>query len=280
MNAGCKNPRIDPPHSSPNVGVVPAPHWDDSLYTSIRSDMDFTMEEIPVLSRPMSRADALEDLKEVEQRLEANDFLDWKGDKAQKLLDQFHRASEVATSPTQEKILEQMNEFSKKSNMLPSCLWIHDGVTKLGSHALDETGAYATVWRGRIGNDPQIVALKIIKRHVEGELEKELIQETLVWRQLDHKNIVPFIGAYLFNEEPKEFCLVSPWMENGNLPHFIKNNPNISPGLQYNLGSPTHPQALDIASGLAYLHGKGITHGDIKGEVAPYPLFDQPRTTF
>ncbi|KAL0571395.1 Rho guanine nucleotide exchange factor [Marasmius crinis-equi] len=209
----------------------------------------------------MDKKAALEDLKEVEQRLKANDFLEWKDGEAQKLLDQFHRASEVATGPMREKILEKMNEFSKKSNMLPSCLWIQDGVEKLDSRPLDETGAYATVWRGQIGNDPQIVALKIIKRHVEGELEKvlgELIRETLIWRQLNHENILPFRGAYLFNEEPKEFCLVSPWMENGNLPNFIKNNPNIGPELQYDL-------ALDIASGLAYLHDKGITHGDIKG---------------
>ncbi|KAL0563469.1 hypothetical protein V5O48_018598 [Marasmius crinis-equi] len=97
---------------------------------------------------PMNKEAALKDLKEVEKRLKANDFLDWKGDKAQKLLDQFHRASEVATSPTREKILKKMNEFSKRSNKLPSCLWIQDRVKKLDSHALDETGAYAAVWRG------------------------------------------------------------------------------------------------------------------------------------
>ncbi|KAL0571879.1 Rho guanine nucleotide exchange factor [Marasmius crinis-equi] len=225
-----------------------------------RSKPTSALDKVEAADQLMDEEAALKDLKAVEQRLEANDFLDWEGDEAQKLLDRFHRASEVATSPTREKLLEKMNEFSKKSNILPSCLWIQHGVTKLDLHAVDKTGAYATVWRGMIGKNSEIVALKIIDRHIVGKVEKflgELIRETLVWRQLDHKNILPFKGAYLFNK-PREICLVSPWMETGNLPNFIKNNPCISPELQYNF-------ALDIASGLAYLHGQGITHGNIKG---------------
>ncbi|KAL0563136.1 hypothetical protein V5O48_018941 [Marasmius crinis-equi] len=236
------------------------------------------LDNIPAVERPMDANDAQEDKREVEQRLEANDFLDWKGDKAQKLLDQFQRVSEVAKGLAQRKILEKMNELSKRSNRLPNCLWIQHGVKKLDPHAVDETGGYATVWRGEIGENSEIVALKIIKRNVEGEVEKllgELIRETLVWRQLKHENIVPFKGAYLFNEEPREFCLVSPWMENGNLAKFVKTSSGITPELQYKLVSrfipftPSkayqHSQALNTASGLAYLHGQGITHGDIKG---------------
>ncbi|KAL0566627.1 Rho guanine nucleotide exchange factor [Marasmius crinis-equi] len=220
------------------------------------------LDKLGAVDCPTDSDAAQEDLKEVEQRLEANDFLDWKDDKAQKLLDQFHRVSEVVTGSKRGKILDRMNVLSKKSNLLPNCLWIQHGVRKLDQQAVDETGGYASVWRGMIGENSEIVALKIIKRNVEGEVEKllgELIRETLVWRQLEHKNIVPFKGAYLFNEEPKEFCLVSPWMENGNLASFVKkSSPSITPELQYNL-------ALNIATGLAYLHDRGITHGDIKG---------------
>ena len=47
-------------------------------------------------------------------------------------------------------------------------------------------------------------------------------QEAIIWRQLKHDNIMPLIGIC---DNLISGCdlLVSPWMENGDLPTFIKS---------------------------------------------------------
>ena len=87
-----------------------------------------------------------------------------------------------------------------------------------------------------------------------------------MWKHLVHPNIVPFKGLTL---DP--FQLVSEWMPNGELRHYVKNNPDIDllslVGIFYRLQRHPHPspQILGIAQGLAYLHSKGMVHGDLKG---------------
>lgn len=40
--------------------------------------------------------------------------------------------------------------------------------------------------------------------------------EALVWQQLQHKNILPFLGVDLMTFRSLH-CMVSPWMEKGNI---------------------------------------------------------------
>lgn len=95
---------------------------------------------------------------------------------------------------------------------------------------------------------------------------KLFCKEAVVWKHLVHPNIVPFKGLTL---DP--FQLVSEWMPNGELRHYVKNNPDIDllslVGIFYRLQRHPHPspQILGIAQGLAYLHSKGMVHGDLKG---------------
>ncbi|KAK1235273.1 hypothetical protein PQX77_001507 [Marasmius sp. AFHP31] len=63
---------------------------------------------------------------------------------------------------------------------------------------------------------------------------------------------------YWFDEKQGQLCLVSPWMENGNLLQFLTNNPGVDHVTQQRL-------ARDVAQGLAHLHSLQITHGDLKG---------------
>ncbi|KAH7322160.1 kinase-like domain-containing protein [Rhizoctonia solani] len=49
--------------------------------------------------------------------------------------------------------------------------------------------------------------------------------------------------------------MVSPWMDNGSLPRYLKDNPKADPC----------SFCAQISDGLAHLHQIGITHGDIKG---------------
>ncbi|KAG6875922.1 hypothetical protein C0993_006786 [Termitomyces sp. T159_Od127] len=50
-------------------------------------------------------------------------------------------------------------------------------------------------------------------------------------------------------------CLVAPWLKNGNINKYLKENPQ----------ALRLPLAVGVARGLNYLHDKGIIHGDLKG---------------
>ncbi|KAG7094582.1 hypothetical protein E1B28_005408 [Marasmius oreades] len=84
----------------------------------------------------------------------------------------------------------------------------------------------------------------------------DFCREALIWTQLRHSNVLPLLGV---NTElfPSCFCLVSPWMENGDIVSFLKMNPN------HDKLQPI----CEIMAGLEYLHtlSPPIAHGDIKG---------------
>ncbi|KAJ7823380.1 hypothetical protein B0H13DRAFT_1659071, partial [Mycena leptocephala] len=59
-------------------------------------------------------------------------------------------------------------------------------------------------------------------------------------------------------------CLISPWMENGNLPAFLAESKEFH---------PSH-QILDVALGLRYLYDKDFVHSDLKaGYISVTPSF-------
>lgn len=51
-------------------------------------------------------------------------------------------------------------------------------------------------------------------------------KEAMLWGQLLYPHIVPFLGIYYLDEARKRICLVSPWMDNGNLVQYLKANPS------------------------------------------------------
>ncbi|CAE6395696.1 unnamed protein product [Rhizoctonia solani] len=119
--------------------------------------------------------------------------------------------------------------------------------------------ALAVVHKGCL-RDGKIVAIKCIE--VSGDwgnwkLRKKSIkhsaQELYAWSQCDHPAILKFLGFAKFGGH---LLLISPWMKNGSLMHYIDEHPQ--PG-RIELG-------VELASALAYLHGMGIVHGDIKAD--------------
>jgi serine/threonine protein kinase len=54
---------------------------------------------------------------------------------------------------------------------------------------------------------------------------KSLCREALVWRQLKHSNVLPFVGlnGSLFTLDHLP-CLLSPWMDNGSLREYVKTS--------------------------------------------------------
>ena len=52
---------------------------------------------------------------------------------------------------------------------------------------------------------------------------QKLYTNAVMWKRLRHPNVVSFLG---FDSDCPPFSLVSPWMVNGNLPEYLRNNPD------------------------------------------------------
>lgn len=82
------------------------------------------------------------------------------------------------------------------------------------------------VWIGSLNQ--QRVCIKVLRFFQQGsdreELLKALSKEVLLWRQLNHPNILPFLGVNTELFAPS-FCIVSPWMSNGDIMAYARNSP-------------------------------------------------------
>ncbi|KAL0570838.1 hypothetical protein V5O48_011121 [Marasmius crinis-equi] len=122
-------------------------------------------------------------------------------------------------------------------------------------------GGFGDIWKGEIGSfatDRMECAVKIVRRYRKEHENafKTHLREAILWRQLKHPNVLPFLGIYHLDNNRKDICLVSPFMENGHLHDFLTNS----------RPEDVHGQTLmyDIASGVEYLHNEDIIHGDLK----------------
>ncbi|KAF9062340.1 hypothetical protein BDP27DRAFT_1233754 [Rhodocollybia butyracea] len=91
-------------------------------------------------------------------------------------------------------------------------------------------GGYADIWKGQTANgDP--ICLKVLRvfttQASRKKLFKEFSQEVLVWSQLEHPHVLPFLGIStdLF---PESYCLVSPWCSHGSVMNYINLHPEVN----------------------------------------------------
>ncbi|KAK0449321.1 kinase-like domain-containing protein [Armillaria borealis] len=149
-----------------------------------------------------------------------------------------------------------LRTLSKARNIVPSSFY-SQGVTREGTNPVGG-GGFADIWKGRL-LDTQ-VCLKVLRLFTTGKdrekLLREFCQEALVWRQLRHPNILPFLGVskYLF---APSYCLISPWMINGNIMSYLEAHPD-------------HDRLISmvqVAEGMKYLHNHDppVVHADIRG---------------
>ncbi|KAF8989999.1 hypothetical protein BDZ89DRAFT_923820, partial [Hymenopellis radicata] len=81
----------------------------------------------------------------------------------------------------------------------------------VGTHPVSG-GGFSDIWKGTIDDIP--VCVKVLRLFTADKAGQDLdcYQEALVWKQLQHPNVLPFLGV---NEDllAPSFCLISPWME-------------------------------------------------------------------
>jgi serine/threonine protein kinase len=102
-------------------------------------------------------------------------------------------------------------------------------------------------------------------------------REALVWRQLHHRYILPFIGLdeHTFREGDFLPCMVSPWMPRGTLREYVASDDYIPSRDLHRvvchfqadlsaLGLTLRcAQLSEAAEGLVYLHLQKFVHGDL-----------------
>ncbi|KAG8918892.1 hypothetical protein FRC01_001594, partial [Tulasnella sp. 417] len=94
-------------------------------------------------------------------------------------------------------------------------------------------------------------------KRLQDEGKIRLAGEMMTWSQFNHENILPFTGYYV-GEDYDPAYLISPYMKNGNIRDYLKDN-NLDPEDRLNL-------AHDTIKGLEYLHTRDpvVVHGDLK----------------
>ncbi|KAF7362319.1 Kinase-like protein [Mycena venus] len=150
-----------------------------------------------------------------------------------------------------------IRKVSESSDRLPPSLFI-TGVSGREEHPTFG-GAQGEIYRASYGDKP--VALKHMRYRLRGtdlrRIRSKFCREALVWKDLHHPNILPFLGIDRDSfPSCDSLCMVSPWMKNGTVMNYLKvyGHANVDKLL------------YEIAQGLQYLHSRNIVHGDLKGE--------------
>ncbi|KAJ7489301.1 hypothetical protein FB451DRAFT_686485 [Mycena latifolia] len=180
-------------------------------------------------------------------------FMERRGTDAQRFMDLLQDLLDYdGFSPVRPLLFKALLRLSRASGLHPTCFPL-SGLHKVGHQVA--AGGFGDIWRGSVGG--QSVAIKIMRLFRDADVKtmmKEFGREALIWRQLCHPNLLPFFGLYYLENR---LCLVSPWMENGNILEFFRN-------LEHPHDIDRLSLILDVALGLKYLHENRVIHGDLK----------------
>ncbi|THH08540.1 hypothetical protein EW145_g2641 [Phellinidium pouzarii] len=153
--------------------------------------------------------------------------------------------------PDQQHDLQQgLYEIHRQTQVLPPMIDLTGQVEKVSSSVV--YGAYNDVYIGLwLGEEK--VALKFARaiNHTV-KARKRFHKEVEIWRGLQHPHVSRLYGIVYFEGH---IYSVSPWMENGSAFDYIISTEEVINRLAI-LG--------DVASGMEYLHKRGVVHGDLR----------------
>ncbi|OMO61924.1 hypothetical protein CCACVL1_23144 [Corchorus capsularis] len=138
--------------------------------------------------------------------------------------------------------------------------WTID-LRKLNMGTAFAQGAFGKLYRGTYNGED--VAIKILERPENSPekaqvMEQQFQQEVMMLATLKHPNIVRFIGAC---RKPMVWCIVTEYAKGGSVRQFLTRRQNRAVPLKLAV-----KQALDVARGMAYVHGLGFIHRDLKSD--------------
>lgn len=167
----------------------------------------------------------------------------------------------ATSSRCRRKALRFLRQLAIKRSILPPSLFLNNLKREDSNGHAVGGGAFADIYKDRIQGTA--FCFRVLRMFVTAEalgerekLYKEFCSEVLVWRQLKHPNILPFIGASTELFSPR-FCFISLWMDRGDIMSYLKQNPH----------HDRFAAVCQIVDGVEYLHtlDPPVTHKDIKG---------------
>ncbi|QRW16284.1 Tyrosine kinase family catalytic domain protein [Rhizoctonia solani] len=115
-------------------------------------------------------------------------------------------------------------------------------------------GGFGDVWKGRLIGGVEVAVktwqFSFMAREDPKQL-KHVMQEVCSRFRVKHENIQELLGVTMFQGR---LGVVSPWMPYSGLQEYIQKSPDVD---RYGL-------CIQVATGLSYLHSKGMVHGGLK----------------
>ncbi|KAF8995845.1 kinase-like domain-containing protein [Cyathus striatus] len=214
---------------------------------SMNVDDGVTIEAIGTLCAEFAEA--------MEDKVKYRSLLTNRGGNAQKLVNVLQMLLDYPFLDQNLKsgLLKVLMRVSTRASVFPTCLALHD--IQFEREPISD-GFLSQIWQGTFQR--HTVALKVIKiyreKHVN-DLLKSLWREGIIWSHLSHPNVFPFYGIYHLHNMEEQVCLVSPWMNHGNIVDFLSRNSR----------ADRVKLMFEVAKGMEYLHANNVVHGDLKG---------------
>ncbi|RDB18407.1 Serine/threonine-protein kinase STY8 [Hypsizygus marmoreus] len=226
--------------------------WTAELGTKDRDAFHNLANDVRVLVVYLSRI--LEDVGQYKR------LLSCRGHRAQQLLDVFQTILDTPQLDPgfRRNLVVAMQRLSRRAGLYPTCYTLA-GVELVDTDAV-AAGSFADIYKGHFQG--QIVCLKVMRIYQRSHLDqflKRFSAEAILWGQLSHPNLLPIYGLYRYKSR---LCLVSPWMENGDINTYLQETQDVDRVLLVIL---QFHAVSDVTAGVAYLHEHDIIHGDLKG---------------
>ncbi|KAJ1550529.1 hypothetical protein HK096_006429 [Nowakowskiella sp. JEL0078] len=119
-------------------------------------------------------------------------------------------------------------------------------------------GSSGTVYKAKWLDEATVVAVKILKTQLKGNVLEQFQHEVSIWTPLKHPNILACYGTDLSHAPGP--MLVLEYAPNGSLYEYMQSNSMLM------TSALAHKFISQIASGMLYLHTRNpvVLHGDLK----------------
>ncbi|KAF9789522.1 kinase-like domain-containing protein [Thelephora terrestris] len=168
----------------------------------------------------------------------------------QSYIDELDKAINILTpeSDIHERCVRALRKTCGVYGLLPDSHEVKFVLTA-GEHAV-ASGGFSDIWKAT-DEDGEVFAVKVLRMYQNNAAQK-YCREVIISKRMNHPNILQIEGV-----APGLFpcCMVSRWMENGNLLEYLNRNQAFVDRLDLLRG---------VIRGLNYLHKHQVVHGDLK----------------